>query len=480
LTQNLPSPNNGPQQPPTPARRRSLGDLHLSLARNSIQQAVARYTDVSRSNFKDNPALQTKLQTQLEVLEFNLDKINNNLIRISVFGLVSRGKSAVLNALLGQKILQMGPLHGVTKWPRAVRWIVTELENPNNQDSKNQVQIELIDTPGIDEIGGEIRGEMAKEVTRQSDLILFIVAGDLTQTEQEALLELRKAQKPIILVFNKIDLYTESERNAIFHNLQELGKVKLNTNNNSETNTGENDHPVWDIVMVAAAPTPLQVRVEWPDGRINYEWESPPAEIDPLKDKLVEILNREGRSILALNALSQTRESATNLAHQVVKLKEEESEKLIWEFAKYKALVIALNPIALIDVFGGGIADLVLIRSLSQLYGLPMTSYEAGKLWQSIIASSGGLLLGELGSNVVFGISKSAAGLFTDFSTYLGVAITQASLAAYGTYAVGQAARVYLEKGCTWGPEGQDTIIKEILQQVKKDTIIERIRQELE
>lgn len=480
MTQNLPSQNNGPQQPPTSARRRPLGDLHLSLAHNSIQQAVARYTDLSRSNFQGNPELQAKLQAELDVLEFNLDKLNNKTIRIAAFGLVSRGKSAVLNALLGQKILQMGPLHGVTKWPRAVRWIVGELDNPNNQDSKNKVEIELIDTPGIDEIGGEIRGEMAKEVTRQSDLILFIVAGDLTQTEQEALLELRKAKKPIILVFNKIDLYTESERNAIYQNLQKLGKVKLNTNNNTETNPGENDTPVWDIVMVAAAPTPLQVRVEWPDGRINYEWESPPAEIDPLKDKLLEILNREGRSILALNALSQTRESATILAHQIVKRKQEEAEKLIWKFAKYKALVIALNPIALIDVFGGGITDLVLIRSLSQLYGLPMTSYEAGKLWQAIIASSGGLLLGELGSNVLFGISKTAVGLFTDFSTYLGIAITQASLAAYGTYAVGRAARVYLEKGCTWGPDGQDTIIQEILQQVKKDTIIERIRQELE
>jgi len=59
------------------------------------------------------------------------------VIRIAAFGLVSRGKSAVLNALLGQKILQTGPLNGVTQWPRSVRWVANE---------KGKVQVELIDT----------------------------------------------------------------------------------------------------------------------------------------------------------------------------------------------------------------------------------------------------------------------------------------------------------------------------------------------
>jgi hypothetical protein len=35
-----------------------------------------------------------------------------------------------------------------------------------------------------------------------------------------------------------------------------------------------------------------------------------------------------------------------------------------------------------------------------------MTSYEAGKLWKKILVSSGGLLLGELGSSVLLGLGK--------------------------------------------------------------------------
>ena len=98
------------------------------------------------------------------------------MIRVAAFGLVSRGKSSVVNALVGQKVLTTGPLHGVTRWPRSVRWT----------PATGKIQIELIDTPGLDEIEGEARANMAREVAKSADLILFIVAGDITRTEYEA------------------------------------------------------------------------------------------------------------------------------------------------------------------------------------------------------------------------------------------------------------------------------------------------------
>ena len=224
----------------------------------------------------------------------------------------------------------------------------------------------------------------------------------------------------------------------------------------------------------------MQVRVEWSDGRVTNEWESPPPQIDELKHKILTILNREGRSLLALNALVEARDAEANIARHVLKLRQTEAEDLIWQFAKYKALAVGLNPVAFLDVMGASVADLALIRSLSRLYGLPMTGYEAGKLWQTIFSSAGGVLLGELGSSFLLGFGKSAAAAapHIGFSTFAGVAVTQASLAAYGTYAVGRAAQVYLEKGCTWGPLGQDTVIQEILATIERNTIIDRLQQE--
>jgi GTPase Era involved in 16S rRNA processing len=81
--------------------------------------------------------------------------------------------------------------------------------------------IELIDTPGIDEVNGEAREALARQVAKQADLILFLIAGDMTKVEYQALSELRDASKPILLVFNKIDQYPDADRLAIYHKIRD-------------------------------------------------------------------------------------------------------------------------------------------------------------------------------------------------------------------------------------------------------------------
>ncbi len=447
----------------------SQQETHFNQARASLQQALSWYSSFRRHwNYPPNAELQGAVRRDLQGLKSALDKLDQKEIAIAAFGLVSRGKSAVVNALLGQKILQTGPLHGVTQWPKSVRWT----------SPTGKVQVELIDTPGLDEIEGQVRAEMAKEVARQADLILFVVAGDITRTEYQALCELRQSHKPLILVFNKIDLYPEKDREAIYQQLQQLGAGSTEENLQQVLSTDE-------IAMVAAEPQPLEVRVEWPDGRVTQEWETPPPQIGELREKILNILNREGRSLLALNALFQAKEAEANIAKKTLEIRKDEAEAIIWKYSQYKALAVAVNPIAILDLVGGMVADLALIRALARLYGLPITSYEAGKLWRKIFASSGGLLLGEIASSLILGLGKSSAAVASALESpaaltaYASAAITQGAIAGYGAYAVGRVAQEYLEQGCTWGPLGPSTVIQEILNQVEPNTIIYRLRQEL-
>lgn len=444
--------------------RNNLQETHLNRARASLRQALSWYGYLRKSGkLSSNPELAGLVKPELEALSATLNKLDSNVIKIAAFGLVSRGKSAVLNALLGEKVLQTGPLNGVTQWPRSVRW-----------QPGGKVVVELIDTPGLDEIEGEARAQMARDVVFQADLILFVVSGDITKTEYQALLDLRQSQKPLILVFNKIDLYPDTDRTAIYKNLQQLGAGYAQAK------------PLLpdEIVMVAAEPAPMEVRVEWPDGRVSYEWETPPPQVEELQQTILNILNREGRSLLALNALIQARNAEAAIAQKTIDLREQEAEDIIWQFTKYKALAVGLNPIAFLDIIGGAVTDLLLIRSLSRLYGLPITGYEAGKILQTILFSSGGLLLGELGSSFFLGLGKSTAALTSgdnpiNITSFALSAIAQAGIAGYGAYAVGKAAQVYLEQGCTWGELGASTVIQEILSQVEPNTIVYRLRQEL-
>ena len=438
---------------------------HLNRARASLQQTLSWYASLRRhGSHIPNEKLQSAVRHELQSLKLAVEQLDHKVIKIATFGLVSRGKSAIINALLGKKLLSTGPIHGVTQSPQSVSWKPQEC----------QVQIELIDTPGLDEISGEARAKMAQEVAQQADLILFVVAGDITRTEYQALCELRQRQKPLILVFNKIDLHPDQDQEKIYQQLLQLGSGNLHEILSPE-----------EIVLVAAEPQPIIVQVNWQDGQITEEWENLSPQIDALRKTILEILNREGLSLLAINALFQGRNAELNLAAKTIKLRQEEAETIIWKYAKYKALAVALNPIAFLDILAGAFADLALIRSLARLYGLPMTNFEAGKLWQKILVSSGCLLLGEIGTSLILGMGKttSAVAVWENpaaATTFASAAITQGGIAGYGAYLVGKATQSYLQQGCSWESMGPSKVIQEILSQVEPQTILYRLRQELE
>lgn len=436
--------------------------LDIDRARASLQQSLSRYA--TQQVGEVSPSLQSDLDT----LAATLTKLEQTSYSIAVFGLVSRGKSAVLNALIGEKILEVGPLNGVTRFPRQVRWSLDGL-----------TQIDLIDTPGLDEIDGEARATMAAEVVSQADLILFIIAGDITQLEYQALRELRQAHKPLLLVFNKSDLYPEQERQTIYQQLQSLSEDSASDELLQRLLSAD------EVVMVAADPTPIQVRIEYPDGTKKYEREQPAPQIEPLRTKIQELLAREGKSLLAINALVQARSAESSLADKTLTQMQAQANALVWKFAQYKAIAVAANPLAIFDLLGGVLVDLLLIRSLAKLYNLPMTRYELTKLLSGIVFSSASLLLGEVVTGLFFGVGKTAALLVgssvnvTAIPGYLGAGAIQGAIAGYGAYRVGKAAQAYLATGATWGQLGANTVIREILDRIDDKTIISRLRDEL-
>ena len=440
----------------------------LYRARQTLTQAAARYSTALQGGSSANLAAVKQGLGQLESLS---TKLESRCLRVAVFGLVSRGKSAVINALVGEDMLETGPLHGVTRWPRSVYW-------QPDLEGDQPWQIELIDTPGLDEVGGDVRADMAQTVATQADLIVFVVAGDMTRLEYEALLALQRGQKPLLLVFNKIDLYPEVDRQAVYDTLKHL-------HNELGADGPGTPLAVDDVVMVAASPAAFKVRVEWPDGHTTEEWEPQPAQIEPLKSALLAIVTQDGPALVALNALRNARLIEGDMVGHMTRLHGDHADDTIWQFAKYKAAAVALNPIAGLDLLGGVVIDLVMIRTLARLYGFPITGHEAGRLWRAILKSSGTLLLSELGSGLL-GAGKTTAALVTLVDSPSGIAAlagamtAQASAAGYGSYTVGKAAQTYLEQGCTWGPEGVSATLAAILKDTDTSATLARLRHEVE
>lgn len=220
------------------------------------------------------------LQPEFRALSTLRKRLTARLFSIAVFGLVNRGKSAVLNALTGEERLKVGPLNGVTQQPQSLLW---------QPEPGIPWRVRLVDTPGLNEVEGEAREQLAWDVARSADLIVFVIATDLTQLEYQALSELRTLHKPILLVLNKCDLYSEAELQAICAQIsRHLGWVSPQ-----------------EILTVAACPKLLKVRTHWPDGRITLEWERPAPQIEALRGRILQILQTEAGSLLALNVLKR-------------------------------------------------------------------------------------------------------------------------------------------------------------------------------
>ncbi|NEP06428.1 MAG: GTPase, partial [Okeania sp. SIO4D6] len=132
----------------SPENYQKQGQQHWKRARASLRKALNRYSALQNTAQKTiTSEFLSSLKTQLDLLKSNIDKLDQGVIQIAVFGLVSRGKSAVLNALLSEKILETGALNGVTQWPRAIRWTPNIFINSHQQET---AKIDLIDTPGLD------------------------------------------------------------------------------------------------------------------------------------------------------------------------------------------------------------------------------------------------------------------------------------------------------------------------------------------
>ncbi|MGB3512862.1 MAG: GTP-binding protein [Microcoleaceae cyanobacterium] len=444
-------------------------ELNIRHAKDALQQIV--------TNLDLTPEEIAGLDSEIAGLESMLEKLEKASIHIAVFGMVGRGKSSVLNALFGEKVFETGPIHGVTKTTQIRQWQLgtDSLEETDSSSDTALVsyrisQVELIDTPGIDEVDGETRELMARQVAKLADLLLFIVAGDITQVEYEALSYLRDAGKPILLVFNKIDQYPEADRVAIYNKIRDERVRELLSPN--------------EIVMAAAHPLVAKA-LPRSDGSIGVQMGRGDPQVENLKLKILEILDKEGKSLVALNSMLYADDVNEQLVRRKMEIRAQSAERLIWRAVMTKAMAIALNPVTVLDIISGAAVDVAMILTLSKLYGLEMTQAGAVDLLQKIAISMGGITASELIANLGLSSVKGLLGLATpatgglSLAPYLSVAVTQAAVGGLSSYGIGQVTKTYLANGASWGDDGPKAVVSHILASLDETSIMGRIKEEL-
>ncbi len=149
----------------------------------------------------------------------------DELFLLVVVGEFNSGKSAVINALLGQKVLE----EGVTPTTTEIQQIRHGKESGRTVLGDNQVvltfpieflsEMTIVDTPGTNAIIRKHEAITAHFVPR-SDLVLFVTSVDRTFTESERsfLEHIRGWGKKVVFLINKIDILESDQEIAQVEN----------------------------------------------------------------------------------------------------------------------------------------------------------------------------------------------------------------------------------------------------------------------
>ena len=203
------------------------------------------------SSVQNPSSAQRGLLAKLTALQGRLDE---GLLRVAVLGQFKRGKSTLLNALLGAPLLPSGVIP-VTAIPtfvragaeaktritfangkaaleffgepdiqRALEQHISEAQNPHNRLQVEKVEIEFpsellsrgvlaIDTPGV---GSTFlhNTQTAEAVLGECDAALFVLSADppITEVEVNYLRDVQKLIPKIFFILNKVDLLDPGER----------------------------------------------------------------------------------------------------------------------------------------------------------------------------------------------------------------------------------------------------------------------------
>jgi len=125
----------------------------------------------------------------LAPLERSIEQLDE-LFLLVVVGEFNAGKSAFINALAGQKLME----EGVTP--------TTAKVTPVRYDDIN-----IVDTPGTNAVIRE-HEEITSQFVPRADLVLFVTSADrpFTETERVFLEQIRDWGKKVVIVINKVDI----------------------------------------------------------------------------------------------------------------------------------------------------------------------------------------------------------------------------------------------------------------------------------
>ncbi len=176
-----------------------------------------------------NALAETRLAlAELDISRDALDTLQKAILQLDelfllvVVGEFNAGKSALMNALLGDGVLPEGVLP-TTSRVTLVRWgeqvheqVVDEGFATFTHPLPLLRELNIVDTPGTNAVIRQ-HERLTNEFVPRSDLVLFVTSADrpMTESERQFMERIRAWGKKVILALNKVDILDEAGLNEV-------------------------------------------------------------------------------------------------------------------------------------------------------------------------------------------------------------------------------------------------------------------------
>ncbi len=330
--------------------------LDAPLSRATVEQAIAEVETIVEQLAIEAEPVAAQLRSQVAQLTALLDREKLNL---AVTGGKSVGKTTLVK-VLSQSLPQIA-----------------------------NGQTQLLETPPLftGVAAGEDLEATAKAAALAADMVLFVINGDLTNSEFQFLQQLKLEQR-VLLVFNKQDQYLPDERAVVLQSLRQIHEV----------------------VAAAASPNSIKVRQHTADG-VLVRMEQPQPDIQQLKAQLSEITQQTPQLVWASTA------RAAGLLKIVAKnslnvVRRDRALPMIEQSQWIAATAAFANPVPVLDILATAAINAQMVMDLATIYQQKFSWEQA----QTVALTMGSLMLKlglvELSTQAISSILKTNAVTF--------------------------------------------------------------------
>ncbi|MEH2061779.1 MAG: DUF697 domain-containing protein [Nostoc sp.] len=355
--------------------------------RATVESAIAKTETVINQlaqESENHPALQT-LREQVAQLLWELDRQE---IKVAVTGGKSVGKSTLIQVL------------------------------KQNVETQNFVSLEET-APLFREAGENSDAAVLAEVAK-SDFVLFLTNGDLTDSEFQTLQQLKAANQPAIVVFNKQDQYLADESASILLSL----KQRMQGN----------------VVATAASPITIKVRKHEADGAVQEWMEQPAADIQQLTQQLGEVLVQQRQSLVWLTTMRKAGLLKAEAKNWLNGTRRDRATPIIEQYQWIAAAAAFANPVPALDILATAAINAQMVMDLGNIYQQKFSWEQA----QTVAGTMGSLMLKlglvELSTKAISTVLKSNA------VTFVAGGLVQGVSAAYLTRVAGLSLVEYFQQ----------------------------------